>query len=687
MPPSSRLSQSAASLATAPQPAGGERWIETFRIESLNALVPLLGKTLQRAAKALAQRDEATSLATDLSVLRSNLIAYETRWQRELDEAFVDWPRPVDPQAPGLSLLSNDDLNSQLIGEPTIEALERRFEDVLDHVSSRLHTLSSALGHGARPINPVAPRQLVNALLRALPASDCVPELRSELLVHFERVCAAVMADFYARTNVRLAESGHALQSGGEGTLSQAAGKGIDADAAHASVGWRVRARERASAGLEASGRGRALQRWAARVIASTPPPDGRALQDGVFLAVLSLVQLDADAVPDPVASSLASQLQARILHGAGNLGIDVRTAMLSHEQATACALAGALAQGLIHAHAFDDEAALLFARLTLPLCRQLMTDPGLLDDAEHPVRALLDALAWALDANPAAAPEDAALRAVAVGAASDLLSDMHEPEQAFVKALDALRGHLAPLNARAALARRRLVQSIEGRERLVSARRESDLALAQIGAARHMLPEVQAFLAGPWHHALTQASLRVGMQSAEYAALMDTARALVALDRLAADAQGSELAQGVLRLEPRLRKVLLANGMNGGHADEAMAILVHALANPDHARDATLPDVGELLPDGEAQAGAQAPGCVDDWLTIGRGDAAWRAQIAWRRADSDCCLLIKRSGQRATRQELVDLGPLHADGALRLHRAHGPVEDLLVEWEAAASD
>lgn len=685
MPPSSRLSQSAVSLATAPQPAGGERWIETFRIESLNALVPLLGKTLQRTAKALAQREDAASLATDLSVLRTNLIAYETRWQRELAEGFADWPRPVDPQPSGLSLLSNDDLTSQLIGEPAIEALERRFADVLDHLSSRLHTLASGLGHNARPINPVAPRQLVNALLRTLPASDCVPELRNELLVHFERVCAAFMADFYAKTNVRLAESGHALQSGGEDTLAQAAGH--DPDAAHASVGWRVRARERASAGLESSERGRALQRWATRAVASTPPADARALQDGVFLAVLSLVQLEPDAAPDPGASDFASQLHARILRGAGNLGIDVGTAMLSEEQATATVLAGALAQGLIGAHAFDDEATLLFARLTVPLCRQLMTDPGLLDDAEHPVRALLDALAWALDANPADAPEDAALRAVAVGAASDLLSDMHEPEQAFVKALDALRRHLAPLHARAALARRRLVQSIEGRERLVSARRSSDLALAQIGAARHMLPQVQAFMAGPWHHALTQASLRVGMQSAEYAMLMDTARALIALDRLAADAHGSELAHGVLRLEPRLRKVLLANGMNGGHADEAMAILVHALANPDHARDATLPDIDELLPDGEAQAGAQAPGCVDDWLTVGRGNAAWRAQIAWRRADSDCCLLIKRSGQRATKQELVDLGPLHAEGALRLHRAHGPVEDLLVEWEVAASD
>lgn len=686
MPPSSRPTFPAAVPAQAAESAGGARWIETFRIESLNALVPLLGKTLQRAAKALAQRDGANSLAADLSVLRSNLIAYETRWQRELDEGFVDWPRPLDQQPQGLSLLSNDDLTSQLIGEPTIEALERRFEDVLDHVSSRLHTLSSSLGHATRPINPVAPRQLVNAFLRALPASDCVPELRIDLLRHFERVCAAFMADFYAQTNVRLAESGHTLQSGAEGTLAQESdGRGA-ADAAHASVGWRVRARERASAGLQSSERGRALQRWATRAMSSAQPPeDARDLQDGVFVAVLSLVQLDPDAAPDPEASDFAAQLRARILHGAGNLGIDARTAVLSQEQATATVLAGAVAQGLIAAHAFDDEAAQLFARLTVPLCRQLMTDPGLLDDAEHPVRELLDALPWALDANPRDKPEDAALRAVAIAAASDVLSDMHEPERAFVKALDAMRSHLAPLQARAALARRRLVQSVEGRERLVRARHASHLALAGLGAGRTLLPAVKEFLQGPWHHALTQASLRHGSESEPSRALLGLAEALFALDGLAAEADGPALARAVLGIEPRLREVLLASGMDGGHADEAIAVLVRALANPDHPRDATLPGIADLVPDGEAQAGAQAPGEVDDWLTVGRGRTAWRAQIAWRRPDSDCCLLLRRSGQRATKEELVDLGPLHADGMLRLHRAHGPVEDLLVEWETAA--
>ena len=181
-----------------------------------------------------------------------------------------------------------------------------------------------------------------------------------------------------------------------------------------------------------------------------------------------------------------------RILQGAGKLGIDARTATLSAEQATACLLAGALSQGLIRHHAFDDQVARLFARLTYPLCRQLMTDPGLLGDAEHPVRGLLDALCWALDANPASCPEDEGLRTAAVDALSNLLGDMHEPEQAFVKALDAIRGPVDATVARARLARRRLVQSVEGRERLVVARRESDLALARLEPGRRVLPEVR---------------------------------------------------------------------------------------------------------------------------------------------------------------------------------------------------
>lgn len=674
------------STAAVSSTVDGGRWVESFRLQSLNMLTPLLGQTLQRAAKALARDERTAELATDLSVLRADLIGYETRWQRELDEGFRDWPRAAAPQAAGLSLLSHDELSSQLIGEPATEALERRFEDALDHVSSRLHTLSAALGESARPSNPVAPRQLVNALLRTLPESECSPQLRVAVLAHFERVCTASLADFYARINVQLAESGYALQAGGEAVFAPASALGaLEVEQSVAAPGWRTRARERASLGLQTTPRARALQRWAASTAGtSAAPADGRLLQDGEFLAVLSLLQVDPDARPDPDAPDIAGQLRARVLRGAASLGIDSATASLASDQAFATLLAGALVGGLIESHAFDAEASQLLAALAYPLCRQLMTDPGLLDDAEHPARQLLDELAWSLDANAAAAAEDAPLRAAAVQAASGVLSDMHEPERAFGEALAALHAHLAPMRARAALVRRRQVQAVEGRERLLAARTASDRVLAELLAGQRVLPQVHAFLSTQWRHALTQVSLRHGGDSPARARLLDAARALVALDGRAALAQGAEVAQAVLRLEATLREVLLESGLDGAGADEALALLVHALAQPDAARVAP-PAADDGLPDGESEPGRQVHGEVGDWLTVGRGAQARRLQIAWRRGDSDCCLLLTRAGQRATDTELSDLGELQARHGIRLHGAHGAVEDLLARWEAAA--
>lgn len=667
-------------------PPGGVRWVDAFRIESVGALLPLVGETLQMAAKAL-DREPRGNLPTDLSVLRAGLIGYEQRWQREIEDGFRDWPRAAAPQPSGLTLLSHDELTSQLIGEPTIEALERRFQDALDHLSSRLHTLSAELGQSTRPSNPVAPRQLVDALLRTLPASECEPELRALLLLQFERVCTVRLGEFYARANVQLAESGYALQSGGPTAFPpMSAHDALDAQHEQASAGWRSRARQRASEGAGDSPRARALRAWAhARGGARGLGEGARQLQDGEFLAVLSLVQADPDAWPDPGAPDIPAQVHAQIVRGAASLGIDPATASLASEQADAGLLAGAMVEGLLARHAFDADAAQLLARMAYPLCHQVMIAPGLLDDAEHPARRLLDELCWALDANPADAPEDAALRDAALRAATDVLSDLHEPERAFGQALAGLQAHLEPMRARARLMRRRLVQSVQGRERLVAARAAADALLAQVLRGQRLLPQVHAFLSTQWHHAAMQAWLRHGGDSAPFAQLVITARQLVALDASAARAEGQSVARALLGLEPMLREVLLANGLGEGSADESLAVLVRALADPDAARDDQAAEPAGL-PDGEEQAGVQAAGEVDDWLTLDRGGRARRLQIAWRREDSDCCLLLNRAGQRGSDTDLVDLGPLQSAGRLQRHGAAGPVEDLLAGWQAEAA-
>lgn len=671
---------------TGEPPAAGARWVDAFRTESLSVLLPLLGDTLQQAARAIGRAEgSGTSLAADLSVLRSGLIRYEQRWQHELAEGFRDWPRPATPRPSSLTLLTNEELNSQLIGEPTIEALDRRFHDALEHISSRLHTLAAQLGENARPSNPVAPRHLVEAFLRALPETECVEELRLLLLPHFERVCGATLPAFYSRINVQLAEAGVSLQSGGPSAFPAAnAHDALDARQADETSGWRQRVRQRASSGLDQSPRGRALRQWLhARHPPRDLPPGARTLQDGEFLAVLSLLQADPGARPDHQAPDLAAQLRVHIVRGAANLGIDPDMASLGEAQADASLLAGALLGGLLAGHALDDEAAAQLAGLAYPLTHQLMIDPGLVDDASHPARCLLDELLWSLDANHGASAEESATRDSALRAAQDVLSDLHEPERAFGQALEKLQAYLEPLRTRAALVRRRLVQSVEGRERRDAARQSADAALASVAGGQRLLRHVSAFLSDQWHHALTQAWLRHGEDSEAYARAADAGRRLVELDQVASRAEGTAVARGVLELEPVLREVLLANGLDGERADAVLAPMVYGLAHPDEERPAT-PAAGVPGTGGDARAsGAALQLQSDDWLTIGEGRQAVRAQVGWYRAATGSGLLLNRAGQRAFADELTDLSGLYARGQLRVHRAHGPVEDLLQAWEA----
>lgn len=666
--------------------ADGARWIAAFRLEALGALVPLLGETLQQTARALrGDGDGAPSpLEADLSVLRADLIAYEQRWRQALADGFNDWPRPAPSQAAGLTLLSNEELTSQLIGEPVIEALERRFQDVLEHTSSRLHTLSAGLGLAQRPSNPVAPRQLVEALLRTLPASECVEPLRLAALAQFERVCRARLTDFYAAFNVQLAESGFALQSGGQNAYASLDPRERHAvQAPEAEVGWRSRARASILAGPDATTRAAALRTWARRRAARDEGDTRRALSDRECIAVLSLLQADPDAAPDPDTPDLPAQLQARIVRGAASLGIDPATACVSAAQAEACVLAGALVEGLLDAHVLDAAARRAIAALCYPLCRQIVTDGGLFDDAAHPAHRLLDELLRALDANPETQGEDAALREAALTAVRDVLSDLHEPEHAFAQALAGMQARMDPLRARNELARRRAAQRVEGRARLSKARAAADAALHAAVSGRLLLPSVAEFLSERWHHALMQAWLRHGGDSEPLVRLVADASDLVELDARAARGEGAAVARGVLALEASLRGILLASGLDGAHADAQLAALVRDLARPDQARV----EVDAGPPPGATEAGQGAAtridADVDDWVTHGDGADARRMQVAWRDAASDRCLLLDRAGQRAMPGEVVDLSQLRAAGTLRVHRAHGPVEDLLRAWEA----
>ncbi len=664
------------------------RRVEAFRLESLGALLPLFAASLDAADEA-ARRDLAAGkpsrFQADLAAVRANLVSYEQRWQAELGAGFRQWPKSAAVEQPsGLTLVSDEELAAQLIGERTIEALEQRFNDALDPIANRLSALSaelgdnepgeSGLGEKRRPtINPIAPRQLVDALLRTLPSPECSEPLRLAVLTGFERVCTDRLAGFYSRINMQLAGSGHAPDRGGSPGVGTAA-----AGDTFAIEPVQHRAHERAS--IAESARIHGLRRWAYRRTGSqAATAQGRVLLDGEFLMILSLLQADARANPDPSAGDLPAQLRGHILRGASGLGIDPGTASLADEQSAAIVLAGSLVEAALADHALDPPAAALLARLCYPLCNRIVSDPGLFDVPAHPVRQLLDEVLGALDANPEASPEDPAMRGAAIEAASGVLFDLHEPDRAFEQSLQSLTQRLQAGRTRAALARRRQVQSVEGQQRREQAQLVAHRALRDVMAGHSLLVPMAAFLEREWSRALMQAWLRSGDESDAVLRLIDTGMRLVELDAFAAQCNGSAVADGLLSIEGALRSVLLANGITEGQADEEIAVIVKSLADPDQGRKLPYlaPDPLKVTAHGET-LGYE----VGEWFTVDSGTAARRLQLAWRQPDTDRALLLDRSGRPATGLGLEELAALHAAGRLRRHRVHGPIEDLLSRWE-----
>ena len=101
------------------------------------------------------------------------------------------WPRGIaaSTQLDGYTLVSEGELQAQLIGQPVIETLERRFSDVLDTIDSRLWSLAASMGASSRPTNPFAPRVLVEATLATFPVEECDQVLRQLMLRQYERLC------------------------------------------------------------------------------------------------------------------------------------------------------------------------------------------------------------------------------------------------------------------------------------------------------------------------------------------------------------------------------------------------------------------------------------------------------------------------------------------------------------------
>jgi len=683
--------------------------MEALRREATARLLPLLGETLRveraRLQRALDEsthdtpaREADTEDLSSLTVLAAELIQHEHRWQKALGEVFAAWPEVPVARRSGFSLLSDDELQAQLIGQPVAEALDRRFESIRDIIDRRLHTLAARLQYRTRPSNPLAARFLVHAFLHAFEAGDCGRRLRASLLRRHETLLDAELGGFYAWCNTRLADAGCAMAGDSDhASLIAGLGGSMDAVPANKTRIWEqgnavARSGGTASAIRADAPRGNLLRRHARRQRdARRAELDAaeRSFRRDEFLSTLALLQSERSLPPG---DTHAVRLREGLYAVAAGLGIDRRAVSFDGEQDEALILVGALFDLIAARHQLTPAARERLALLAVPWLHLALEDAQLFEPSSPPAMQLLSALVELWDGVDPDDPQSLELQALADRAADAVLDGPHGDGRVFPAQLAQIDAALAGSRRRAEAVERRTWQALRGRERLDAARRQARLELERRLEGRPLLPSVAGFLDVEWRQALAQAWLRDGATSDRYREVLSLGDALVESDGLAAENGGTAVADRLLGILPALRDCCAQCGADADATEARLAGLVAEHASPTtrqvHAPTPPDGDDAPLLPD-DADPDA---GLADTTFAEGQrfvqpdgAGAGRRLRLAWRSSLSGACLLVNTTGAR---EWLLMPDALHAmieAGQLQVRPGGGAVSQALATLAAQA--
>lgn len=671
---------------------------------------PLLQKVQAASEAELSARradgEDSAVLADALvqaGIVRSQITAYERSWQKHVSRAFEGWPKPAaSVDTTSYALLSDVELDAQLVGQPVSEALERRFVDILEVIDSRLWTLAASMGAGQRPLNPVGPRMLVQHFLATFPAGECEETMRMTMLRHFERSVFDAFGDTYDWFNKQLTDAGIEMSRATDYAMLMA-GPQIDMSSRRASVDG-VPGNVLAAQPSSWRGSGDALPRrnievvrrdlLHARIRARHGPdgdgildPSAREMGDEELLAILALLQGEQDELGSGRLESghlddFAAHLQESVRNQAMGLGMDLASTPLARAQSDAINVIGALFQELLTGHSLGDAGSGRLSRLVSPYLRLSLSTPTLFEPPEHPALSVLSLVVRSLDGNDATNPVDAQLQLLAIQAAEHVLADYNGNDVLFEQMLTALQDAVEGLQSRAQVAADRTAKAIDGRERLSKARRTADELLRERLESQPLLASTAQFLSDHWRQSMLQALLRSGPESPQFIEVLGVADTILGIDQGSASASGSSIADALIAAEQSLRQCYAACGLADGGADEQWAMLVGELSRPESPRAmrAFIPFHDPVLEPVPAPQSKHRDLLVtgQDVLWHREGSADQLLHLAWISPQTNRYLLVDRQGVQTMLLASDDLAESFATGTLRPRAQAGPVESAI---------
>jgi len=664
--------------------------------------------------------------------LRDRADRFLDLYRQRIVAGFDAWLRmeSAEAEARRLSLMSDSQLQMQLMAQAVGDELMRHVGVTLVTLEGRMANLALALGASRQVPVPLRPSTVVNAFITSFRSDDLSVELQTTVFRQFERRLVPTLSLLYARLNSRLSDAGYPAQladaakprpfdaiddlprppatwepDGGvvecrrPETVAADAGPAPRLDPAptiRSVAGMPMRYRDLVRDRLRA-------WREGAGVAANDTQSIGTVLGAEELASVAALLQGDdADAITRVLSGRdrqpLAKVLRDAVSDGARQLGLSRGATRFAPDEEDAIDLVAMLFQSLAETSAAAQTRPELYARLVMPYLRLALVDDSLFNRRTHPARRLLDALIEVCDDD---ADEDTGEALdLATRVVERVTAGFREDLEIFELATDELQQFQEQQRRRAALAERRAAEAMHGRERLRQAREASHASLANLLQRGALTEAFAAFLRDPWRYALDQAWLRDGHDSERWRALVALGDALVALDADAARPEQGDLVERWLQLEPQIAACCDVAGPDAAATRQTIARMVFAMAHPDAERTPHQAPVDEA--DEDPQASAQGllrlvagkDGVEHDpaiatrmrRLRVGQalqlfdeGGRAVFGRVAWISPLTGRLLIVNRRGMRKLVASPEQLAALVGAGRVTLRSSQAP-SDLAIK-------
>ncbi len=537
----------------------------------------------------------------------------------------------VRGDAAGLSLVSEQELESRLAARNLATVLARDCKQVLTRLEHRLSRLAGVTLDSEH--NPIGAEHIGAAVHAAFGTSDLALEVRLVVVKLCERELVPLVARIYEALDQRLVRAGVAPEMAAGPKPAPAPVPAprpenfdseplIQDEEMHAPA-WAARFVNRMAGFRETHGAGRgapeeggygnqtpgtqtvlleALHHLLQESRGQRSQESARAtlgtrdLSQREMLSVLSLLQSTPSATLRAAIGdtdeSLAQRLKNEVLSSATQLGVDPSTARLAPVDEDAIDLVGMLFDVMLDERDLEGRPRELIGRLVVPFVKVALLDRRMFVQKTHPARRLLNALAEACEGNNGESAAERTLLTKVEEVVDRLVAEFNENLAIFLTLEEEFRAFLDQHRRRIEIAERRAAEIQRGQERLETARTRMSAELSARVDGRELPGAIEEFLRQPWAHHVTMTLLREGEDSN---ALRD---ALVLADGVLeelAEAQRQIIGKPWLQAwRPGLVQVFASVGMNSDAANSA----VDALHDTLQAIAASRPDLQKSLPE-----------------------------------------------------------------------------------------